>query len=152
MSNIKGALEEFGEAYIIELTKQLISADKKATGDLIKSLDYSVIETIDGVLLTIKANDYLKYVDAGRRPGKFPPINKIEKWVKVKHIKFKKQTQEQTAFVIARSIKDKGIKPTRVLDKTKKNILNSKKDILAKAIGLDMNLIIEDIVKNIKNR
>jgi hypothetical protein len=149
MSNIKEALEEFGEAYIIELTKQLVAADKKVTGNLINSLDYKVIETVNGIMLRISADAYLDVVDKGRRPGKFPPVKSIERWVKTRGIKFKKSTDAQTAFVIARSIKDKGIKPTKVLDKTKQNILQSKSKLLAKAVGLDINKLIDDIVKNI---
>jgi hypothetical protein len=84
----------------------------------INSLDYEVLETINGLVLKIIADDYLQYVDQGRRPGKRPPQRAILKWVENKNITIKKQTPSQTAFVIARSIGKKGIKPTNVLKKT----------------------------------
>ena len=37
--NLKKELEIFGDAYITELTKQLIQLDKVASGKLIRSLD-----------------------------------------------------------------------------------------------------------------
>ena len=59
----KKALNDFGDEYIKELTKQLIQADKVATGNLIKSLDYQVIEKIEGQFqLIIEASEYLKWV------------------------------------------------------------------------------------------
>ena len=38
--NLKSALEQVGIDLVKELTKQLLNADKKASGNLIKSLDY----------------------------------------------------------------------------------------------------------------
>lgn len=145
--NLKNQLEALGREYVAELTSQLIHADKVATGNLINSLDYEVLETVNGLLLKIIADDYLKYVDQGRRPGKRPPQKAILKWVQNKGIKIKKQTPSQTAFVLARSIGKKGIKPTNVLKKTQQAIFNNKDILIKKGIQLDINEYIKNILQ-----
>lgn len=145
--NLKGQLEALGREYVAELTQQLISADKVASGQLISSLDYEVLETVNGLVLKIIADDYLKFVDQGRRPGKRPPQKAILKWVENKNIKIKKQTPSQTAFVIARSIGKKGIKPTNVLKKTQQAIFKNIQTLVNKGITLDINEYIKNLLQ-----
>lgn len=147
---LKDALEELGEEYVKELTRQLLRLDKKASGELIDSLDYKVRETVNGLLLEIIAADYLKYVDKGRKPGKMPPLYLLMKWVRVKPISLKKgQTKQGVAFAIGKSIAKKGIKPTNVINKTTESILYNKKKILEKGaieeIEAQLNKIIASI-------
>ncbi len=116
-------MDRYGESVVNEMKTRLINAGKKATGDLIKSLDWDIEIDEDAFLLEFDMLDYGVYVDEGRKPGKFPPINAIMKWVKVKKIgnffygkgskKKKELDQKQIAFVIARSIAKNGIPPTR---------------------------------------
>ena len=149
--NLLQAADAVGRAYIIELTNQLISADKKASGDLINSLDYEVIEVLGNILIRVKAESYLKNVDQGRKKGNFPPVGAIEKWVKTKRIQFKDKkgkftTYKSTAFAVARGIQKNGIKPTKVLDKAKKNILSTMKEILLEATKKDIKEYINKIL------
>lgn len=65
---------------------------------------------------------YWYYVEKGRKSGKFPPINKIEEWVKIKPIiptsyNGKIPTTKQLSFLIARKIAKKGTKPQNTLEK-----------------------------------
>lgn len=143
--NLKNQLDALGREYVAELTQQLISADKVASGNLINSLDYEVLETVNGLVLKIIADDYLKFVDEGRRPGKRPPQKAILKWVEQRGIKIKKQTSSQTAFVIARSIGKKGIKPTNVLKKTQQAIFRNIQALASRGIELD----IQEYIKNL---
>jgi hypothetical protein len=62
------------------------------------------------------ANDYLKYVDQGRKPGTYPPIQAIQRWVAIKGL------PKEAAWAIRTNIFKFGIKPTRVIDKTKRAI------------------------------
>lgn len=149
--NLKGALEDLGADFIKELTNQLLSADKNATGDLIRSLDYDVVETIDGFFLNILSSDYLKYVDEGRKPGKMPPPSKFIKWINAKGIKFKNKkgkiiSKESTAFVIARSIGKKGIKPTNIIRKTIDSVYSSKIELLERAAIEDIYVLIDKLL------
>lgn len=124
------ALVNTGDELVKELTRQLLINDKVATRHLINSLDFDVVETMEGLTIKLKADYYLKYVDEGRSPGNFPPTKDIIKWIKAKGISFnnskgKKYTKEQMGFVIARSIGRKGIKATNVINTSINNILNN---------------------------
>ena len=117
--NLKKSLEELGTDVVAETVKLLLESNKDATGHLIKSVSYQVLDTANGLILNILADDYFKYVDEGRRAGsKPPPSDKILGWVKTKGISFgsgkSNFKQEQIAFLIARSIGEKGIKPTNI--------------------------------------
>jgi hypothetical protein len=83
----KKAIEKFGEAYIKELANQLIKAKKKATGELIESLDYQLVEASNEIILRIIANAYLIDVDQGRKKGdKRIDPSLLTKWAKIKKI------------------------------------------------------------------
>lgn len=145
------ALNEIGREVVKELTNQLLSADKKATSNLINSLDYEVVDTIDGFFINLLASPYLKYVDEGRKPGKMPPPSKLYNWIDAKSIRFKNKkgkliSKESTAFLIARSIGKKGIKPTNVIQKTINNIYSNKLKILEQAAIEDINALIDKIL------
>lgn len=148
---LKDALEELGKEYIKELALQLLKLDKKSSGELIRSLDSRVVETVNGLMLEIIAADYLKYVDKGRKPGgKMPPLYILMKWVRQKPIPLKKgQTKQGVAFTIGKSISKNGIKPTNVINKTTQNILYNKKKLLEKGavdeIEAQLNKIIESL-------
>jgi hypothetical protein len=120
---LREALEIFGKGYIEELGKQLKAEDKDASGNLLRSLDSRVIKTAMGTLYTIelKAADYLKYVDGGRRRGTYPPLNAIQKWVDLKGI------SRSAVFPIMRKIKEEGIKPTNVIEKSLNAVLRGMK-------------------------
>lgn len=123
MDRLKEALKVFGEEYISEISKILRANDKIASGDLIKSLNTRIYKTGLGTSYTLKiiAEDYLKYVDEGRRAGsKPPPVKAIKEWTRHKGI------PEGLAYPIAKGIGEKGIKPTNVIqkgfDKVLKNV------------------------------
>lgn len=114
------AIELYGADAIKELTKQLLLLDKKASGKLIKSLDYKVLKVVDNITLQILSEPYLQYVDQGRRPGSFPPVQAIARWCKLKGINVK------AAWPISYKIYKFGIKPTNVIEKTVQNISASR--------------------------
>ncbi len=149
--NLKKQLDIIGVEAVGFLTKILAENGKRATGNLIQSLDYQVVKDVNGLMLKILASDYFKNVDEGRRPGsKPPPIKPIQSWVNHKGIKFKNMSSEQTAFIIARSIGDKGIKPIHAKDKLISNILSNKVEILKYAAGQDIQELLNNIFYSTK--
>lgn len=73
-----------------------------------------------------KASDYAYYVEEGRKPGKWPPMDAIIEWMRIKRIqprnengsfkkfatpKAKENAIEGIAFNISRAIGRRGIKP-----------------------------------------
>ena len=69
-----------------------------------------------------------------------------------KGVKFKSKTNdrflttEQTAFVIARSLKTKDIKPTNVMKKALKNVLYMKERILKNGAKLDLENLVSKVL------
>jgi hypothetical protein len=156
----KKSIIKFGEAYIKELTKQLLAADKKATGELIQSLDYKLIESSNEILLAINAKAYLINVDKGRKKGaKMIPGTALMKWAKLKGFrpgKFKGieyKTYEDIGWAISRKIQKTGIKQTNVLSKAKDALFNNKKviDELMNGGLLDLEKLIDDTFKQLKD-
>jgi len=100
-------LTKYGEKAIID-AKSILSNKGKGNSKLAKSMK---IKKLTGrVGIKISMNDYAKWVDKGRKKGKRPPLNVIEKWCK------KKGINKKAAFNIARAIGRRGIKPTNFLD------------------------------------
>lgn len=116
-SNLQIALNSFIEDFINTYKGLLIRDNKKASGNLISSLKPVSIEfTNNKYQCSIQIADYWKYVEYGRRPGKFPPMNKILDWIKIKPViprpmnGLKPPTEKQLAFLISRKIARDGIK------------------------------------------
>lgn len=151
-TNLKKQLEILGVESIGFITKILAENDKQVTGNLIRSLDFKVIQQVDGLFLQILAAPYFKFVDEGRKPGKMPPVKPIQKWTEKKGIKFKKMSQGQTAFVIARSIGKKGIKPLNITNKLIDNIIRNKETLIKNGAVKDIEEYINKVfITPIKN-
>lgn len=75
--------------------------------DLYRNLQ--VMATGDGDLVfDMMLNDYLVYIESGRRKGaRFPPIEPIVKWARKRGI----PTDNSTIYLIRRAISRDGIKP-----------------------------------------
>lgn len=83
----------------------------------------STVIEVNGLTLSVSFNleDYWKYVEYGRRPGKRPPLDAIEQWIKVKPIvpdpiNGKIPSTRQLAFLISRKIGMEGTRAQRPLE------------------------------------
>lgn len=75
--------------------------------DLYKQLQVKSRDDGD-VVYDIMLNDYLVFIESGRRAGaKFPPVEPIVRWAKKRGI----PTDNSTIFLIRRAISRDGIKP-----------------------------------------
>lgn len=117
LTQIKQLASEFAQAY-----KQSLVADNKlASGSLTKNIKSRVKYDGKWLEIILSLEDYWKYVEYGRKPGKFPPIDKIRNWILIKPIlprplsNGKLPTTNQLAYLISRKIATKGIKPTYAL-------------------------------------
>ena len=132
------ALNAFGKYVIQQSKSNLTKEKKKSTGDLYNSLKYKTRQEDGAFLIDFIQEDYGDFVDQGVRgattssnnrtsPFKFGSgsgkkgglTNGIEKWIKQKPIKQWKDKKtgkflsyESMKFLIARSIYNKGIKPS----------------------------------------
>ena len=114
---------------VTEFTKdimQLVSAamegqdlnNNKSSSDIYKNLQ--VKATNDGDLVfDIILNDYLKFIESGRRKGAdMPPVEAIVEWAKKHDI----PTDNSTIFLIRRAISRDGIAPRPFMDKVFEDI------------------------------
>lgn len=77
--------------------------------NLFSELNYSV-DDIEVVSLLV--NDYIKYIESGRKPGTYPPPNVIAEWCQRKGL----PSDNGTVYLICRSIYENGIKPRPIFD------------------------------------
>lgn len=54
-------------------------------------------------------NDYIYYLDQGRRPGKFPPVKNMQEWVSQK-LGLQGNEMKRAAYAIGLSMKENGTK------------------------------------------
>lgn len=93
-------------------------ADNKIGSDIYKNLQVNA--TNDGDLVfDIILNDYLKFIESGRRKGAdMPPVEPIIKWAKKHGI----PTDNGTIYLIRRAISRDGIAPRPFMDKVFEDI------------------------------
>ena len=114
------ALNDFGQK-IVDNYKAELEACGYQDGQLYRTLSYSVKMDNSSWLISISLEEYWKYIEYGRRPGKMPPLDVIEKWINVRQIlprpltlksgKSVVPTIPQLSFLIARKIGRDGIRP-----------------------------------------
>lgn len=105
-----------------ELKKNLIQELRRtkaiASGDLLKSINFTVQFTPKGAVINLNGNDYITYIDEGRKPGKYAKISPLKQWVKAKGIATDDAKVTAIAFAINNKIKREGIKARPILEKT----------------------------------
>lgn len=122
-TNIQRVLETLGDQIIDVYRRKLYDGGSNASGLLGNSLS-CVVKTEEGVYdLYILMQDYWKYVEYGRQPGKFPPLDVIKQWIQIKPVipnirNGKLPTTDQLTFLISRSIARNGIPAKNYLGNT----------------------------------
>lgn len=151
-SNLQTAIDNFINDLISTYKSFLIRDNKKASGNLISSIKSASIQFSNNkISADISLAKYWKYVEYGRKPGKFPPPNKISKWIKVKPIKPRpingiKPNKKQLTFLISRKIAKKGIQAGNQFSDALDLVWNKHKDNISNAISLDLEYNI-DLIK-----
>lgn len=142
--NIKDVLNDFGKYLVEEYKDQLILNDVNASDELYNSVVYSVSQNKNVFEVKLELADYWKYVENGRKAGKWPPISAIEKWIEIKPVlprpmdNGKLPTTQQLAFLISRKIGLEGIAPRPLLQKSVDNIWNVFEEYIAEAFAKDL--------------
>ena len=135
MSEFKKALEKYAKYVIQQSRSNLTKGKNNASKQLYNSLNYK----IDKNKVTFESEKYGEFIDRGVRgskhayaesqasPFKFttkqPPSSVFEKWIKQRGIKGRDKktgrfiTNKSLSFLIARSIKNKGIRATMFFTK-----------------------------------
>jgi hypothetical protein len=158
MSEVKKVLDKWAIRTVQNMKRVLSNGNKVNTGRLYNSINYTIDEQKQTFQITYIG--YGKFVDSGRRIGaKQPPLFPIKQWLsntphgKSFLARFKGtgiyksnnvKAVNSAAFLVARSISRKGIKPVRFLNQESKiknvtNVFGSLKTDLVKAIAKDTN-------------
>jgi hypothetical protein len=141
-------------------TKQFYTAsgkltDKKATGKLIRSIDYRVLVNESRLLVRdlevrILAEDYLKNVDQGRKPGgKLVPTSKLDRWIVARGIAPRKNgkfvSRKNLKYAIAKGIQKRGIPATNVIQKSIDAVFQRRRKDLESAAVESFNEFVKKI-------
>lgn len=130
-------LQKWGKYVVQQSRSNLTKGKKNVNKALYKSIGYNVLDAKNNTSMTFKMLDYGKFQDKGVRganayyadpatsgspfsfksSSKIPPVKPLADWAKAKRIrlrdekgKFTKGNYNTIGFLIARSIRDKGIK------------------------------------------
>lgn len=141
--DISNVCTELLERYKSEIK----NSGHNASGELANTASYKVKWDGKYFELYFSLQDYWKYLENGTKPH-FPPIDKIEQWVRVKPIvpqamNGRVPTTKQVAYLIARSISIKGTKPTQILQKT----VDNADDLISVLVDAITNVLEQEINK-----
>ena len=159
------ALNEFRGEYVRELTNSLTEKNLIASGQLGNSIKLNVQPKVKlfGQIyrMQIRMAEYGENVDKGRAPGKGLPVGVLEQWLKYPNTLQKVTGQDKQlsdyerkslAFVINRSIKQKGIKPKNWIQPAFDKVTPKIAGVVEAAIAEDIELTFEEIKKLIETK
>lgn len=145
LPHVQAVMEEMAIAIRNEYQDNLIRNDRIASGDLLNNIEYEVTRGDFTYTIYVKMKDYWYYVENGRKAGKWPPIQNILDWIKIKPVlprpnaEGKLPTPQQLAFLIARKIGEEGTEGTHDLRKATDTIWDTFEDRLYEAIDEDVD-------------
>lgn len=151
-NNFKNTIEvlnSFGRLLVEEYKDSLIRNEVNASDKLFKSVKYLFKSDNRYLEIDLELENYYWYVENGRKAGKFPPIQKIEDWIKIKPVlpyrdkNGKLPTLNQLTYLIGRKIKEKGIQGKHLLQKSVDEIYKEIEDRLVDALAEDLHKAVE---------
>lgn len=104
----------------------------------------NVTVTVGELEVSLHLPEYWKYIEYGRGPGKFPPIEAIQNWMTAKHIVPREdRTVPQVSYLIARKIAREGTQGKHAAEGTIDFVKNTFLPQLYSAI-------VQDVKSNLK--
>ena len=158
------ALNDFRGEYVRELTNSLTEKNLISSGQLGESIKLNVQPKVKlfGQIyrMQIRMAEYGENVDKGRAPGKGLPVGVLEQWLSYPNTlqkvtgqdkQLKDYERKSLAFVINRSIKQKGIKPKNWIQPAFDKVTPKIAGVVEAAIAEDIELTFEEIKKLIES-
>lgn len=150
---LKEVLERYGQLLVTRYQTYV----PEASGKLVQSVKYEMRMGDTSYEVGLWLEDYWKYVEHGRKAGKFPPLSKIEEWIRVKPViprpyNGKLPTEKQLAFLIGRKIAQEGIEPKNVLKRTRDEVLDEMLMSVKQAIMEDIQEDLNTVLVTLTNR
>ena len=175
MLEVEATIRRFRDYVIQQAKSNLTKGGKNSSKDLYNSLKGEIVTDKGFTIVGFKMNDYGTFVDLGVRgktsslkapnsPYKFGTgtgrkgglTQGINKWVKQKGFQFRDKrgrfmSYDSTAYLITRSIFQKGIKPSLFFTKPFEAGYKKYIDVdLIKAFGQDIETMVDYNLKDIK--
>ena len=157
LQNFLSTLDEYAEKakelYKRKLTDKGINASYK----LLNSVETTVKRNDDEFIVSINLEDYWVFVENGRKAGRFPPIDKILEWIRVKPVipysdsRGRIPTEESLAFLISRKIAEQGTEGRHVLAETVEELNNYYLPLLQQALDRDFARFESEIVSYVSS-
>ena len=150
---LKEVLERYGQLLVTRYQTYV----PEASGKLVQSVKYEMRMGDTSYEVGLWLEDYWKYVEHGRKAGKFPPLSKIEEWIRVKPViprpyNGKLPTEKQLAFLIGRKIAQEGSEPKNVLKRTMDEVLDEMLMSVKQAIMEDIQEDLNTVLVTLTNR
>lgn len=158
------ALNEFRGEYVKELTNSLTEKNLISSGNLGNSIKLNVQPKVKlfGQIyrMQIRMADYGENVDKGRAAGKGLPVGVLEEWLKYPNTlqkvtgqdkQLKDYERKSLAFVINRSIKQKGIKPKNWIQPAFEKATPKIAGVVEAALAEDIEITFEEIKRIIES-
>lgn len=127
---------------------------KNASRKLADSVSFNVKENDQNFTVSLSLEDYWRYIEYGRKPGKFPPPDAILAWIKVKPVLPRPMTSlppsalgkrntrlpspKSLAYLIGRKIAKEGIEPTPIMEVSSKQVFDQFIDDIRYALRKDV--------------
>ena len=173
LSNVEKELKNFAKYVVTKSRMNLRSSNKNSSGSLSKSLDSDVKVSKNSFQLSFIMEEYGVYQDKGVKgksssskapnsPFKFGTgtgrkgglSEGINKWVKRKRFQFRDKksgkflSYDSTAFLISRSIYQKGIAPSLFFTKPFEKAFKGLNKDLVEAYKLDVEALMKNSINN----
>lgn len=151
-------LNEFADAFIQNARNNLEANQSNASYNLYNSFEKVIEVGEDYFKVSISLADYWQYLENGRGPGKFPPVDKIKEWIEVKPVNptplsnGKTPSVEQLSFLIGRKIANEGTEGKPFFEPAKEQTIREFEDKINQAIEEDVsNFILELVEKEMRD-
>lgn len=169
LDHVKDELNVFRKRVIQQAKSNLTKRRKNASNDLYNSLSSDLNVSKNSFELAFNMTDYGQFVDKGvkgRRSSyaasmhspfsfknKRPPSSVFEKWIRQKGIKGvskdgKRISDKSLAFLIARSVHQRGLKASLFFTKPFENEFKKLSDDIVEAFGLDVDEFLKYTLNN----
>ena len=152
LTNLQQVLQEYAREAEEMYKYQLSLGGKTASRKLIDSVKSNVVVGDQSYEVTLTLQDYWKYVEHGRKPGKFPPVGAILNWISVKPIIPRPDADgnipspKSLAYLIGRKIEQEGIEPHPALKTTQEELMKIYRERLSAALGHDVENYIRKLI------
>ena len=150
-THLKNILTEYAMALQSRYKDNLLSSDRIASGDLIKSVQYKLDFNDRTFIVSLELENYWRFIEYDTKPH-FPPVDAILRWIKVKPIlphpdkNGKLPTPNQLAYLIGNKISEEGTQGTNDLERTLEEMNNGYKELIEEALYADINDSIDEVI------